>query len=294
MEVLHCPDNLKVHFAGAENEAHYKALQILGVEYTLYTAFSWVNKYVFGQSKKFVPGATIVPTNLASGGLHCIQDSGLFTLMFGAKKDIPKDYKMLCRWYDGLVAFTLNHQQPVTCVECDCQRVLGVDAAWEFRQRMRNDLPNNRIINVFHLPDGKYGLDRLIEFSEYIAISVPELRLLGKKNLVPQLASYIKKKKPSIDIHLLGCTELSLMKQCRFCTSCDSTSWLSSVRYGHILGHHESKIQSDGIIELIGKEKHDEITQYLSLRNANAITLNIEKLKRDYQNAAGNQDYYAL
>ena len=39
----------------------------------------------------------------------------------------------------------------------------------------------NRIINVFHIEDGQKGLDRLIEYSDYIALSVPELRILKKK-----------------------------------------------------------------------------------------------------------------
>ncbi len=42
-----------------------------------------------------------------------------------------------------------------------------LSAAWDFRQRMKKDLPNNRIINVFHLEDGMKGLDRMIEFAEY-------------------------------------------------------------------------------------------------------------------------------
>ena len=50
------------------------------------------------------------------------------------------------------------------------QKLLGTDLAWELRKEMRDQLPNNRIINVFHFEDGKYGLDRLIEFAEYIAI----------------------------------------------------------------------------------------------------------------------------
>ena len=58
---------------------------------------------------------------------------------------------------------------------------------------MKIELPDNRIINVFHIEDGMKGLDRLIEFSDYIAVSVPELRILGKKNHTVKLAHYIKK-----------------------------------------------------------------------------------------------------
>ena len=51
------------------------------------------------------------------------------------------------------------------------------------RENERNTFPNNRIINVFHKEDGKKGLERLIEFSDYIAISVPELRVIGTKKI---------------------------------------------------------------------------------------------------------------
>ena len=92
----------------------------------------------------------------------------------------------------------------------------------------------NRIINVFHLEDGQEGLDRMIEFSNYIAISVPELRFMNKKEYLYRLASYIKNKKPSIDIHLLGFTEKTNLEKLKFCSSCDSSSWISGVRYGEV------------------------------------------------------------
>ena len=136
---------------------------------------------------------TELPQELCKWNKHVIQDSGLFTLMFGARKG-KKDESLINKWYDALIEFTLAHGMPVTCVEVDCQKVLGVDKAWEFRERMRNDLPNNRIINVFHLEDGQKGLDRLIEFSEYIAISVPELRIANKKTSCHNLRDISKRK----------------------------------------------------------------------------------------------------
>ena len=67
-----------------------------------------------------------------------------------------------------------------TCVEIDCQKVLGVEDAWYFRERMRRRLKNPQI-NVFHFEDGRRGLDRLIDFSSYIALSIPELRIIKPK-----------------------------------------------------------------------------------------------------------------
>lgn len=236
---------------------------------------------------------TELPQELYKWNKHVIQDSGLFTLMFGSRKG-KKDESLINKWYDALIEFTLAHGMPVTCVEVDCQKVLGVDKAWEFRERMRNDLPNNRIINVFHLEDGQKGLDRLIEFSEYIAISVPELRIANKKNFVPQLARYIKKKKPDIDIHLLGCTELALLKECNFCTSADSTTWTCPTRYGFINGHHVSTIKTDKIKEMVGFDNYEKFREYHNEMNVNTLSLSVMALMKQYEKAAGNQDYYKV
>ena len=133
----------------------------------------------------------------------------------------------------------------------------------------------------------------MIEFSDYIAISVPELRHANKKNWVHTLACYIKEKKPSIDIHLLGCTELELLHQCRFCTSADSTTWVGGKRFGFIEGNHITTIRTDKIREMVGDEKYDKILSYNKKDyNTNFLCLSIESLKRKYEKAAGNQDYY--
>lgn len=298
MAVLHLPDNIKVHFAGCEVQNQYIAVEKLGVRYGLYTCFPFVERMVFGKGispimplKWMNNPAKDIPKNINQSMRHTIQDSGLFTLMFGSRKG-KKDEALVNKWYDKMIEFTLSHGQPVTCVEVDCQKILGVEKAWEFRERIRRDLPNNRIINVFHLEDGIWGLDRLIEFSDYIAISVPELRFANKKNYVPLLARYIKKRKPSIDIHLLGCTEIELIHSCNYCTSCDSTTYVAGKRYGYLDRRHINTINKDKVIELVGKDVYEYVAQYNKDTNVNFLMLSIEKLKRQYQKAAGNQDYY--
>lgn len=298
MEALHLPDNIKVHWAGGEVILQYLIPHSLGVRYTLFTAFPFVERKVFDNfSSPLIPfkwmkePAVELPQELCRDNRHVIQDSGLFTLMFGARKG-KKDEALLNKWYDALVEFTLSHGMNCTCVEVDCQKVLGVEKAWEFRERMSKDLPNNRIINVFHLEDGQNGLDRLIEFSEYIAISVPELRRANKKNYVYSLARYIKSKKPQIDIHLLGCTELQMLKDCNFCTSADSTTWTCNKRFGFINGKHVSGIQTEKIVEVVGKENYEEFRQYHNEMNVNTLVLSTLILKEKYEKAAGNQDYY--
>lgn len=298
MEVLHCPDNIKIHYAGAEVQNLFVAVRELGVNYALYTAFPFVERMLFGNKAKspVIPLKSMsdpkidIPRACTSTMKHCIQDSGLFTLMFGAQAG-NHDEETINRWYDALCEFTLMHGSGATCVEVDCQKVLGVEKAWEFRERMRHDLPN-RIINVFHLEDGQKGLDRMIEFSDYIAVSVPELRHAGKKDYTYKVASYIKNRKPEIDIHLLGCTEMSLLKQCAsFCTSSDSTTYVSGKRYGFVGKHHIRNIRTEDVRKLVGDEIYDCINQYNNEQNTNFLCLSIESYKRKYQNAVGNQDY---
>lgn len=292
MQVLHCPSNLKVHLAGTENKPHFHAARIMGCQYFLYTCFPWVYKRVFGNGKASTNKEAEIPELIAGNSLHAIQDSGLFTLLFGAMKDAPKDVSLINKWYDGLVDYTVNHGQPVTCVEVDAQKFLGPELTWEIRMRLRRDLPaKNRIINVFHLEDGKYGLDRMIEYADYIAISVPEMRIAGKSATVPALARYIKNKKPSIDIHLLGCTELGLLKQCRFCTSSDSTSWISGMRYGFLENHHINSIKESAVAEFVGVDKWDKVSEFFNSHKTSVICASIETAMRSYEKAAGPQDY---
>lgn len=227
--------NLKVHFAGSDGERIIEiALSLAEINYRLYSVFNYIN------GKGVDDDLTLPPNHIIrmqdKKYKHVIQDSGLFTLMFGAGAGTAQTRDSLTQWQDKLIKFVQQNNLNATCVEIDCQKVLGVEDAWYFRERMRNKL-KNRQINVFHLEDGRKGLDRLIEFSDYIAISVPELRLHKRKTYkedVHKLAHYIKNKKPEIDIHLLGCTEYAMLEQNMFCTSSDSTSWLQGVKYGYI------------------------------------------------------------
>lgn len=232
-------NNVKVHFAGSDGQPmFFLALDAADVSYRLYSCYKFILDKKPGDNFA-MPKNSIV--NLQAMSMkHVIQDSGLFTLMFGAGKGQRQTRESLTVWQDKLIEFVQqNPLKSVTCVEIDCQKVLGVEDAWFFRERMKRLLPN-RQINVFHIEDGQDGLNRLIDFSDYIAISVPELRIAKPKTFredVYRLSCYIKSRKPEIDIHLLGCTDLLLLKRCRFCTSSDSTSWLSGVKYGFFPDH---------------------------------------------------------
>lgn len=219
--------NLKVHFAGLESLTALMMTSTAEINYSLFSIYKFINNKAEGKSTiKFDP----MPSIIESYSKHTIMDSGLFTLMFGSQKG-EKSVRFLDKWTDLILEFMQVTNYTGTYVEVDCQKVLGVEQAWRYRKYMKQN-STNRQINVFHIEDGMKGLDRMIEFSEYIAISVPELRFQKKKDYTYRLASYIKSKKPSIDIHLLGCTELNLLKKCNFCSSSDSTSWMSPMRFG--------------------------------------------------------------
>jgi len=292
-------DNIKVHFAAAETQNQFEATKEMGVKYHLYTAYPFVERMIFEKPK--APIMTIfdwqkknpflIPQYIIENSKHCIQDSGLFTLMFGSQKG-NKDANLMDKWYNALVEFTLKYSQNATCVEIDCQKILGVEKAWEYRMKLKEAIPN-RIINVFHLEDGQKGLDRLIEFSNYIAISVPELRITKTKTYkqdTHKLACYIKNKKPNIDIHLLGCTELKMLKQNNFCTSSDSTTYTAPKRYGFLKGNHVKNIKIEKVKEFVGEDVFNSVSKFGNPQNTSVLLLNIYRLLNKYRQYAGNQD----
>lgn len=231
MKRLHHPDTMRYHLAGSDFSKTRLQAVGLGAKYMLFTAY--------GPVQSIVKGREVQPRYLdfirceAQDCDHVIQDSGLFTMLFGAGSGGNFTKDDIYKWYDALVQFTLAHGQPITCVEVDAQRFLGSDETHKLRERMKNDLPNNRIMNVFHAEDKMRGLDRLIEFSDYIALSSNFISSYPEK--VRQTIEYIKNKNPEIDIHLLGFSGLEMFSWVnKVCSSCDSTSWLSALRFGRV------------------------------------------------------------
>lgn len=249
-------DSLKVHFAGMEDMPKAACMNAVGVQYYLFTCYHFVLARMKGSKSR---KQYYIPRQLEEFGKHVIMDSGLFTLMFGAAKG-KKDEAFIMKWMTELVGFVKESGFSGTCVEVDCQKVLSPEAAWRFRYRLREMLPNNRIINVFHLEDGLDGLDRLIDFSDYIALSVPEFRIHKSgtyKKDIGILTRYIKSKKPNIDIHLLGCTDKNMLADNRFCTSADSTSWSAIIRWpkvplmlrGKRINKHVSQLNEKELVD---------------------------------------------
>lgn len=296
---LHCPGNIKVHWAGAEVQNQYLATDLMGVNYHLYTAYPFVERMVFDKPKspimplKWMKGNEYedIPQNIIQHNLHTIQDSGLFTLLYGSRKGTANE-AVIAKWYDALVQFTLEHASGATIVEVDCQDIIGVEKAWEYRERMRRDLPGYRIINVWHPVGGVEDLDRMIEFSDYIAFSAFAYAGAQRAEMCHKVAAYIKNRKPSIDIHILGCTNAAILEACKFCTSSDSTTWTGVKRYGFIDGAHQSRIKKEAVDKIIDEAVWNAVREYNSPTNTNGLLTNIERLKRRYEECAGPQDYF--
>lgn len=168
---------------------------------------------------------------------HVIIDSGLFTLMFGSEAGMEITMEFCERWLSQYVEFI--NATPFRCadfVELDVQKKLSVEAAWELRRRMRGLINKGTIINVYHLEDE--NPDRLIDYSDYIAVSIPELRFNPNVSERERYAitRYIshKAKARGKRVHLLGCTERKYMRAFSYCDSSDSTSWQAAFRYGKL------------------------------------------------------------
>lgn len=291
--------NIKVHFAGVETIKHLAIAKAAGVNYFLFSVFKLIAPEFNLKSVRFFENKTAlqIPNTVELKSRHTIMDSGLFTLMFGSQKG-KKDLIFLEKWQEKIIEFTKASDYNGVVVEIDCQKVFSSDEAWRFRSRLREALPNNRIINVFHAEDGQKGLDRLIEYSDYIALSIPELRIMKKKHYTLSLCEYIKNKKPDIDIHLLGCTERKMLKQMNFCSSADSSSWTSAVRYGKVetlQGKFDTnKFAYDKLdkkladrLESVKKELGVEFT---SDTYCGVSALACQHLKTIYANYAGEQE----
>lgn len=234
---------MKVHFAGSDGIRTDRVLREYGINYRL-------NSYYYLRKKKdFSP-------EVLNQFTHSIIDSGLFTLMFGGGSKKPVDEKFLRQWMvDYINWINRNQWNNVSFVECDVQKKLSSEVAWEMRREMKAKVKHGTIINVYHLEDG--NPDDLIQFADYIAISLPELRFNVSDKERYDITKYIATKAclKGKRVHLLGCTELEYMKNFSFCFSCDSTSWTSPFRYGEIKSYSLFDTHVSRLEQVVGKDR---------------------------------------
>lgn len=213
---------MKVHFAGIDAEMTDKCLLDYGIRYRL------SSYYYLRKNKKFLP-------DKMNEFEHSIIDSGLFTLMFGAGSGKECTEETLIKWKDEYISWINSFNwRNTSFVECDVQKKLSSEIAWEIRKEMKQKVNQGTVINVYHLEDE--NPDKIIEFSDYIAISIPELRIFVSDKERFSITKYIATKATlkGKRVHLLGCTEESYLKYFSFCYSCDSTSWMAPLRYGEV------------------------------------------------------------
>lgn len=127
-----------------------------------------------------------------------------------------------------------------------------------------------------------------------------EIEIISQQNAIKRyLTHYIKNRKPEIDIHLLGCTDVKMIAQNSFCTSADSTSWLSGVKYGwfddgnqkaHINQFRKDLIEQRlSAVRTITEGRGLELTDKTLLYGARA-SLCATICKQKYTRAAGSQE----
>jgi len=262
---------MKVHFAdmGCFNNAD--ALINTGVKYTLQT-FHQIHKAKYKLSFDF---------EYLNQFRHLIIDSGLFSIMFNYDKNVVFDSVFAEKWqFDYIQWIKTSRFKNASFVELDVQKKLGPDYAWDLRYRLRAELPDTQIINVYHLEDG--NPDKLIEYANYIAVSIPELRFNVSRKELLSITNYITSKAVSKGkkVHLLGCTDLKLMKQFDFCYSCDSTSWMAGSRFGVFKSKITGPLHVDVARDTFGKRGRNKL---------HAIAYCAGIMLEEYRKYAGDQ-----
>jgi hypothetical protein len=229
---------LRIHLAGLEKVGFITSCGLSGHKYGL------MSYYHFSRNPPKERVACIELIN--SFGMEMIVDSGLFTMMFGSGKgqsyDLPFMIEYTKKYLEEVRSYGIKN---MTVVECDVHKIIGMDAVFELRKVFADS--GLQTIYVWHAEETIDGLMRLAESVDYMALSIPELRILFKgrshryQSAVFDLLGRIKVNGRVPKIHLLGNTVEETMKA-RAAYSCDSTSWLAGVRYGEGLVYRQHRI----------------------------------------------------
>jgi hypothetical protein len=232
---------MRIHLAGCEGDCFAKVAGLAGAKHVLFSYFHY-------QKNAPKAGQSVLSTfNQYDQNVIC--DSGLFTFMFGAGKGGSYDLAFMKDYAAKYIAqaktYGLKH---LTIVECDVHKLLGMPAVFELRKTFEDS--GLDVIYVWHREEGIEGLLRLADRASYLAISVPELRILFKgkperyQKAVFDLLARINQSRAGRllpRIHLLGNTIDETMRT-TLGYSCDSTSWESGVRYGNAVLFHEGRL----------------------------------------------------
>ena len=231
---------MKVHFAGHEDVGMSKPLKKAGVNYVL-GSFYQIRRYKDQHAIDFVKCLNTYK--------HTIIDSGLFTLMFGAKSHTVLTEQMIIEWQDQYANFVNKTGYKHSIVECDVQKKISPEFAWEMRKKFKTQ------VNV-----------PIIKITRYIS---QRATAKGKK------------------VHLLGCTELKMMKEFQYCYSCDSTSWFSGSRFNSFRSKALPNMEKIDINRL----KSNKVEEFKDLSKSTNVFYWEAYLKLlEYKQYAGSQE----
>jgi len=246
----------KIYLAGCDNMQHMQTVTAIGHKHALVSYW-----YLKKQNEKFLEGLF---GNALDHDTHVICDSGLFTLMFGSgKRDSIGEEEILEYTREYIKFINRWGHSNITFVEIDAQKLCGLPLVYKTRKMLQKT--GQDIMYVWHIPDGFKELDKMAKELPYIALSIPEWRItVGPKTTkyIPQLCRRIRKINPNTRIHLLGCTQMSLVNSCDFDT-CDSTSWKAPVKFGRSTstymgkqrGKHSTQKSKQHSIDLMQRTK---------------------------------------
>ncbi len=224
---------MRVFLAGCEDVQFIHLASVARHPYVLFSYFHWLTTSA---------NSKVIQRDMANAHMkEVLCDSGLFTLMFGVGKggsydlQFMKDYTR--KYIKTAQGMGINN---LTIVESDVHKLLGMKAVFELRRQFEDC--GMKVLYVWHREEGIDGLMRMAEKYDYIALSIPELRILFKQlnkryqvathQLLQQIRSHVGNRMPKI--HLLGNTVQETMET-TLAYSCDSTSWLAGGRFGTVI-----------------------------------------------------------
>lgn len=236
---------MKIFLAGCEDFPFLYLSEIAKHPYTLFSYYHWKNTAATNKRD--------VDEIWERFPQEVICDSGLFTLMFGVGKGGNYDLQFMRDYTHKYIETAKTFKvKSLTIVESDVHKLLGMKAVFELRKQFEQS--GMKVMYVWHREEGIEGLYKMAEKYDYIAISVPELRILCKGKARYQAAvkdledKIYKNVKRLPKIHLLGNTVMETM-QTNVSYSCDSTSWLSGGRWGRFIHYHDGKLTARKISE---------------------------------------------
>ena len=227
---------MRIHFADARVVSRTKLLTLMAAHPYRLASYYYL---------KNMRDPTSTLKALVDRPEHLIVDSGLYSLMFGSEQgSIPSTYEA---YRDYTLRYIEDMQKwcpDCFIVEADTHRLLGMDATHRLREEFKP--LGSKVMYVWHQPEGLDGLEVLAREKDYIGIGLPELRMISnggtstvqQSGIVNRMARDLLRRVHAAcgdsppRIHLLGCTVKDLMET-SLAWSCDSTSWLSGIRYGN-------------------------------------------------------------